>query len=151
MDQGPDLDRKKWSFDSRSAPACSIQIYPRYFTPVRHHMQTRWLWGTQSGMAILTHIFHEIRYGHETKGRDAVTVSFSDREGRRITWRCRPGTPYSSMASCNPPIGRLAFPGFNQSQETGLTGDTCACMTFLASAMPRSMVACQSACGIEEA
>jgi hypothetical protein len=26
-------------------PATSIQIYPRYFTPERHHMQTGWdLW-----------------------------------------------------------------------------------------------------------
>ena len=62
-----------------------------------------------------------------------------------------PGNAILLNASCNRTIGRLAFPGFNQSQETGLTGDTCACIAFFASAMPRSMVACQSVCGIEEA
>jgi len=42
MDQGFDLDRKKQAAEWLSTPSRPIQIYPRYFTPERHHMQTLW-------------------------------------------------------------------------------------------------------------
>jgi hypothetical protein len=41
MDQGFDLDQLKRRVDRRIAPNGSIQIYPRYFTPERHHMQSQ--------------------------------------------------------------------------------------------------------------
>jgi hypothetical protein len=41
MDQGFDLDQLKRRVDWRFAPDGSIQIYPRYFTPERHHMQSQ--------------------------------------------------------------------------------------------------------------
>ena len=46
MDQGFDLDQLKRRVDWRIAPDDSIQIYPRYFTPVRHHMQSQCTSGT---------------------------------------------------------------------------------------------------------